>query len=429
MPEEAAPNVFISWSKAYSLGAATVLKEFLPDVIQSCRPWMSTEIQAGSFWSDEIHKKLASVQIGILVLTPENLPSPWLHYEAGALVMKLGRDEQEVIREKRVIPLLVNVPKDAVRAPLNLLHMVAADEEGLLKLCEVLAFHIDPSLLTTGRLKRAFDREWPELRGTLDRLAEKQAEQPAPAPIPPEEMADSILQRMKALLDERDTTSQLAPQSVSNGSGRLVPSAFLIRVDPAKRHKVESAAERLNAYLVRHNDGAVAFFPQADDLIVHNVNRALLDSSAFTELCMSISADTGMRITAATNGGPMKAFDHSLPREIDLVGGPMTQGGMWRVCNRACADIETWRVKQGWAKSQLEVTSGTRGLLVRVSAPDFNDAALHASLEDIAKRQGFKILLISRSGNASQLFESNGFFGKAISKPAPRAKRKPRRAT
>ena len=79
-------KVFISWSGGVSRGVASVFREYLPLVIQGLSPFMSKhDIESGGRWSAELSSELAETNFGILCLTRENLTSPWLLYEAGAL--------------------------------------------------------------------------------------------------------------------------------------------------------------------------------------------------------------------------------------------------------------------------------------------------------------------------------------------------------
>lgn len=78
-------KVFLSWSGDRSKMLAETLKEWLPTILQVVEPWMSLDIQKGAIWSKEIAAELDSSSVGIICLTPENLESPWLHFEAGAL--------------------------------------------------------------------------------------------------------------------------------------------------------------------------------------------------------------------------------------------------------------------------------------------------------------------------------------------------------
>lgn len=78
-------KVFLVWSGRRSFAIAQALHEFLPRVIQAVKPFFSHEIEKGAKWSGEIDSALEGTRFGIVCLTPENLDSTWIHYEAGAL--------------------------------------------------------------------------------------------------------------------------------------------------------------------------------------------------------------------------------------------------------------------------------------------------------------------------------------------------------
>jgi hypothetical protein len=79
-------NVFISWSGHRSEWVAKAMRNWLPLVLQSAKPWMSeADIDKGSRGLVEVSSKLVGMKVGIVCLTPENLNEPWILYEAGAL--------------------------------------------------------------------------------------------------------------------------------------------------------------------------------------------------------------------------------------------------------------------------------------------------------------------------------------------------------
>lgn len=53
--------------------------------MQAVEPWISTHIDKGLVWDNEISRNLNESRIGILCLTSDNLDSTYLHYEAGAI--------------------------------------------------------------------------------------------------------------------------------------------------------------------------------------------------------------------------------------------------------------------------------------------------------------------------------------------------------
>lgn len=92
-------KVFISWSGKTSNAVAVLLKDWLPLVIQSVDPYVSSEdIQSGSRWAAEVASELDQSAIGILCVTAANIDAPWLNFEAGALSKSIDRS--------RVVPFL-----------------------------------------------------------------------------------------------------------------------------------------------------------------------------------------------------------------------------------------------------------------------------------------------------------------------------------
>jgi hypothetical protein len=84
--------IFISWSGEMSSQVALALRELLKGTIQTANPWLSgPDIEKGARWRTEIEAALEGAPAGLIVLTPENLISPWLLFEAGALSKKNDR--------------------------------------------------------------------------------------------------------------------------------------------------------------------------------------------------------------------------------------------------------------------------------------------------------------------------------------------------
>ncbi len=92
-------KLFISWSGEISHKIAVVLRDWIPAVIPSIAPWVSSEdIPKGTRWSTEVAKELANSFSGIICVTPDNIREPWLLFEAGAL--------SGSVEKSRVFPIL-----------------------------------------------------------------------------------------------------------------------------------------------------------------------------------------------------------------------------------------------------------------------------------------------------------------------------------
>jgi TIR domain. len=124
-------SVFISWSgkDTASYRVAVLLKEFIPKVIQKTDCFISTDTQAGTPWVETIFKELQSRNIGLVCVTRDNLKSPWLNFEAGALAKNVG--------VTRMCPILVDLTTSDVPPPLSSFQMKSLKKEDIFSICEM----------------------------------------------------------------------------------------------------------------------------------------------------------------------------------------------------------------------------------------------------------------------------------------------------
>lgn len=193
-------KVFISWSGERSKFVAAALREWIPVVLQSAKPWMSdADIGAGARWAHVIGTQLEDARFGILCLTPENLEHTWIHFEAGALAKQ--------VKDAFVCPYLVGLEPEQVPAgPLAQFHAKRADEKGTLDLLRTINEAAGESALETATLDVAFTASWPRLESKLKQV-------PAVAgksePRPVDDMVKEILEVVRDI----DRRVEVGPQS------------------------------------------------------------------------------------------------------------------------------------------------------------------------------------------------------------------------
>jgi hypothetical protein len=175
-------NVFISWSGPSSQQFATALRDWLPDVLQAVKPWVSSEdIDKGTFWNAELSGKLQEVRFGIICVTPDNAVSPWLAFEAGAMSVNKG------IGKQHVVPILIGLKKEQVTGPLSQFQMADCNAKDMLALMRTLNKALHPDALSEDRLDRSFERGWPSFESQMDSLLRSldvQEEGSARRPVP-----------------------------------------------------------------------------------------------------------------------------------------------------------------------------------------------------------------------------------------------------
>lgn len=122
-------DIFISWSGERSRGIAEAIREWLPKIMNSVKPWMSqTDISKGSRWNPDIAKNLDTAKAGIFCLTPSNLKSESILYEAGAI--------SKSVNESRVYTLLAGVEIAELRWPLAQFQATSLNKDDIRKMLQ-----------------------------------------------------------------------------------------------------------------------------------------------------------------------------------------------------------------------------------------------------------------------------------------------------
>jgi hypothetical protein len=104
-------EVFISWSGERSKCVAEALRNWIPKIINAVLPWLSSaDIDKGARWSADVASKLESSKVGIICLTPSNVHSDWILFEAGAL--------SKILKNTFVCPLLIGMEPSDIKGPL-----------------------------------------------------------------------------------------------------------------------------------------------------------------------------------------------------------------------------------------------------------------------------------------------------------------------
>jgi hypothetical protein len=200
-------QLFISWSGSLSQAVAQVLRDWLPDVIQQLKPWMSTEdIGKGRPWNEVLSKTLDATTEGVVCLTRSNSKSEWLNFEAGALAKRVANTGGQVR------PLLIDLPPADVVGPLASFQATdARNREDMRKLVHSLNESQDVEFrLLKERVDRSFEMFWPRLEDQLNRLASNEGvKEGAAQPKVEREQGDMIAELVETVRRlERDAEEQ-----------------------------------------------------------------------------------------------------------------------------------------------------------------------------------------------------------------------------
>lgn len=167
-------KVFLSWSGEISRKVAVALKDWLPLVIQTLEPFVSTEdIEKGDRWSVTLDEQLRQSSYAILCITPENIDAPWLNFEAGVLS-----------KDVSVSPFLFGIDRsDIKRGPLLQFQSTVFQKDDLWKLIRSINNTNRNQFLDLDRLAVTFDTWWPQLERSLDDIANPARWLSSPYPI------------------------------------------------------------------------------------------------------------------------------------------------------------------------------------------------------------------------------------------------------
>ena len=162
-------KVFISWSGTTSLKIAKVFREWLPSVIQSIEPYVSSEdIDKGARWSTDIAKELENSSFGILCVTKENIEAPWLSFEAGAL--------SKAMDKSFVIPFLFDIKRIEVQGPILQFQSAIFEKDDIKRMVKTLNKACEKGGIPDDRLQNTFDVWYPQLEKQLKKIDENQDE-------------------------------------------------------------------------------------------------------------------------------------------------------------------------------------------------------------------------------------------------------------
>ena len=186
-------KVFLSSSGAWSRGVAEALRHWLPDVLQFTQPWISSsDIDKGARWATEVAHELEKSRVGIVCLTPDNLSSRWVLFEAGAL--------SKTSEYTYVCTYLHGLRPVDLEPPVSQFQATEATKEDTRKLIRTINTAYPESPLSAEQCDRAFDRWWPELETRLESIRERmEAGQPQAPPRTNREILEEVLELSRAV--------------------------------------------------------------------------------------------------------------------------------------------------------------------------------------------------------------------------------------
>lgn len=170
-------------------------------LINALDPYVSTEdIEKGTIWRTEIAAKLEETDCGILCVTPQNLHSEWMHFEAGALSKR--------VTETRVCTFMMGTTAaDLGTSPLSNFQHTMPDKDDFLRLLRTLNNFCGNLRSDDNALEKVFDKFWEDISGRLDNIRK--------------DIAKSKPKAKEKALPETTAAGQISPAVVDEVLSRL----------------------------------------------------------------------------------------------------------------------------------------------------------------------------------------------------------------
>lgn len=204
-------KVFLSWSGDQSRELAEVLREWLPAVLQSVRPFFTpSDIEKGARWNKDISQELEASSFGVFCLTKDNLARPWLMFEAGALSKRIDTS--------RVCPVLFGVDSADLEGPLVQFQASPFSESEIRKLVKTLNVGLGEHKLDDGVLNSVFEMWWPKLSDRVTKIMDKYAglTSSTPASRSDRDILEEVLQLARLSATANDRPSRLTGNRIDS---------------------------------------------------------------------------------------------------------------------------------------------------------------------------------------------------------------------
>jgi len=189
-------KVFISWSGDHSQRLGEAIRDWLPNVLQFVKPYFTpVDIDKGARWDSDISKELGQSTIGIIAMTRDNLESPWIMFEAGAI--------SKVVEDKaRVCPIVFGIGRNDLKGPLKGFQAIEFNRTEVHQLLMTINKAAPKEVaLAEGSLNAAFNMWWPELERKVEAISS--AVQPPSGPVRDErDLLEEAVSNTRTLLRE-----------------------------------------------------------------------------------------------------------------------------------------------------------------------------------------------------------------------------------
>ena len=279
-------KVFISWSGNQSKEIAEAIRAWLPSVLQTVKPYFTpSDIDKGNRWSSDIAVELDSSSVGVFCITRENLNSPWIVFEAGAISKKVD--------SSLVCPILFGLSNADISGPLTQFQTTLFNKTDMYSLVSTINKSNADNVLTDDVLRDVFEAFWPKLETRITELLASNHASSEAHSRSERELLEEILGLSRSILksdklklkgDKNDQFNTLVSNFLSN---------FHLVFEEDWEHTIQSLGPEFLKYYISPN--ATFINPSVEDEQNNWANRGSLLAS-YRELISFIN-DNNLEIS------------------------------------------------------------------------------------------------------------------------------------
>ena len=310
-------KVFVGWSGERSKALAQALHDWIPLVLHNVEPWVSeADIEAGERWGEVVAKELADSNFGIICVTRENVNSPWVLFEAGALA--------KTMQGSKVIPLLLDLEIRDITGPLAQFQAKKVEKAGVNDIINSINQTAN-NVVPEARAHELFEALWLKLETEVKTIPKEPATEKHARPQ--HEILEELVVGVRALDSRLREFTEGGPFLSRRRRMRFHPMMFMDMMHMGRRGPGDPVRLLMLASMFREDmpwlyELAMEVYRATKAGLADEAANARRDFQRAMEFCMHGPALEEMDLDPEMRHMLMCELEHSVPPEVPVVEGP-----------------------------------------------------------------------------------------------------------
>lgn len=303
-------KVFIGWSGERSKALAQALHDWIPLVLHNVEPWVSeADIEAGERWGEVVAKELADSNFGIICVTRENVNSPWVLFEAGALA--------KTMQGSKVIPLLLDLEIRDITGPLAQFQAKKVEKPGVSEVINSINQTANGAV-PEARARDLFEALWPKLEKEVRAIPKQPAAEKHVRPQ--HEILEELVVGVRSLDSKLREVTEGGPMLSRRRRMRLHPMMMMDMMNMGRRGPNDPVRLLMLASFFREDmpwlyELAMEVYRATKAGLPDDATRARRDFRRAMEVCMHGPMGEEMGLDPDMHHMLMRELEHAFPPE------------------------------------------------------------------------------------------------------------------